>query len=212
MRGGAGLGRRYGGLLLAGYLALALVAAGGAGTLGGNHNHFLEWAAAGCMGFGLAVHGLRTLRGWGGRLTAVIVFIFLALQVGTLYRTPTWMGYELRAPRPSVAEGMSQITQYVTNDPGAAYSDNVGLLLNARKRLWTTDPFTQTHATAFGRWDESALVAAILRREFSLIILREDLTNLAEGQGDVSPAIAAAVRAAYTLDQRNVEFIYKPKR
>jgi hypothetical protein len=30
-------------------------------------------------------------------------------------------------------------------------------------------------------------------------------------QGDVSPGIAAAVRAAYTLDQRNVEFIYKPK-
>jgi hypothetical protein len=208
---GGGLGDRYGGLLLAGYLALALAAASGAGTLGGNHNHFLEWAAAGCLGFGLAVHALRALPGWGGRLAAVAVLGFLAWQVNTLYRTPTWMGYELRAPRPSVAEGMSQITQYVTNDPGAAYSDNVGLLLNARKRLWTTDPFTQTHATAFGRWDESALVAAILRQEFSLIILREDLTDPAEGQGDVSPGIAAAVRAAYMIDQRNVEFIYKPK-
>ena len=58
---------------------------------------------------------------------------------------------------------------------------------------------------------ESALVAAILRREFSLIILRENLMDPAEGQGDVSPGIAAAIREAYTLDQRNVEFIYKPK-
>jgi hypothetical protein len=203
---------RYPGLLLGGYLALSLGAAIGAGTLGGNHNHFLDWAAAGCLGFGLAIYGLRALPGQAGRVAAAAVVLVLAAQVPGMFRPPAWMGLELRVPPASVAEGWSNVTQYVTNDPGAAYSDNVGLLLNARKRLWTTDPFTQTHATFYHRWDESALVAAIQAQVFSLIILRVDLTQPDEGQGDVSPGIAAAVRAAYTLDQRNVEFIYKPKK
>ena len=127
-------------------------------------------------------------------------------------------------PPASVAEGWRNVTQYVTNDPGMVYSDNVGLLLNARKRQWSTDPFTQTHATFFGRWDESALVAAIRQQAFSLIVLRVDIFSTAppatdvpckerlSDQGDVSPCIQDALRAAYVLDQRNVEFIYKPRK
>src|SRR5205085_10362517 len=127
----------------------------------------------------------------GARALAFLVLAGLTLPP---YRTPAWAGYELRVPVADQAEGWSHVTQYVTNDPGAAYSDNVGLLLNARKRLWTTDPFTQTHATAYGRWDESALVAAIRQRAFSLIILRTDLFDPTQGQGDVSPGLAAAIR------------------
>jgi hypothetical protein len=211
-------------VLLAAYLALSLAAATGVGTLGGNHNHLLEWAAAGCLGFGLVIAGLRRLPGLAGAGGAAAIFVVLALQVGDLYRTPGWMGYELRVPPESVAEGWRNVTQYVTNDPGPVYSDNVGLLLNARKRLWSTDPFTQTHATFFGRWDESALVDAIRRQAFSLIVLRVDVFNSAppaagvpcaaqtSDQGDVSPCIQDAVRTAYVLDQRNVEFIYKPRK
>jgi hypothetical protein len=169
------------------------------------------------------VAGLRRLPGGAGQIGAAAIFVVLALQVGDLYRTPGWMGYELRVPPDSVAEGWRNVTQYVTNDPGMVYSDNVGLLLNARKALWSTDPFTQTHATHFGRWDESALLDAIGRQVFSLIVLRVDVfsgTPPAAGvpcaestsdQGDVSPCIQQAIRDAYVLDQRNVEFIYKPR-
>jgi hypothetical protein len=99
----------------------------------------------------------------------------------------------------------------VTNNPGTAYSDNVGLLLAAGKELWTTDLFTQTHATLFGRWDESKLVDAIRRKHFSQIIFRIDVFAEDAGAGDISPGILQAVRDNYKLDQRNVENIYVPK-
>ena len=107
--------------------------------------------------------------------------------------------------------GLNNIFQYVTNDPGEAYSDNVGLLLAARKRLWSTDPFTQTHATQFGRWDESKLVGAIRYRRFSQLILRDDVDAPDAGAGDVSPGILQAVRDNYKLDERNVLSIYVPR-
>jgi hypothetical protein len=106
---------------------------------------------------------------------------------------------------------MMQVFQYVTNDPGEAYSDNVGLMLTAGKRLWTTDPYTQTHATYFGRWDEGVLVDAIRSRRFSQIILRVDVDAPDAGAGDVSPGILQAMKDNYKLDQRNVLNVYVPK-
>jgi hypothetical protein len=118
---------------------------------------------------------------------------------------------ELRVPPELVTEGMTNVFQYVTNNGGPAYSDNVGLMLITRKKLWSTDPFTQTHATKYGRWDESKLVAAIRDRRFSQIILRIDVFKQDAGSGDVSPGVLRAVRDSYKLDQRNVENIYIPR-
>ena len=103
------------------------------------------------------------------------------------------------------------IFQYVTNNPGEAYSDNVGLMIATRKRLWSTDPYTQTHATFYGRWDESLLVQAIAARRFSQVILRVDVDEPQAGAGDVSPGILQAVKDNYKLDQRNVLNIYVPR-
>jgi hypothetical protein len=105
---------------------------------------------------------------------------------------------------------MYDIFRYVTNNGGTAYSDNVGLLLTTGKRLWTTDPYTQTHATQYGRWDESKLVAEIERKGFAQVILRIDIFAPDSGAGDVSPGILQALRDNYKLDQRNVENIYVP--
>ena len=84
-------------------------------------------------------------------------------------------------------------------------------MLSAGKRLWTTDPYTQTHATLYKRWDESKLVEAVRRKEFSQIILRYEVEVQGESAGDLSPALLQAVLDNYTLDQRNVMFIYEPK-
>jgi hypothetical protein len=113
--------------------------------------------------------------------------------------------------KPGPTEGMMNIFQYVTNNGGEAYSDNVGLMVSTHKRLWTTDPYTQTHATANKRWDQSKLLAAIRSRVFAQIILKIDIEQPQAGAGDVSPEILQAVRDNYKLDQRNVLNIYIPK-
>ena len=118
----------------------------------------------------------------------------------------------MRVPPEQYTEGLTNVFQYVTNNGGAAYSDNVGLMLITGKKLWSTDPFTQTHATRYGRWDESKLVEAILKKQFSQIVLRIDIDAPDAGAGDVSPGILQAVRDNYKLDQRNVENIYVPRR
>src|SRR5262249_54416584 len=113
--------------------------------------------------------------------------------------------------KPEPTAGMMNIFQYVTNNGGPAYSDNVGLMSSTHKRLWTTDPFTQTHPTPHGPWGQSKLLDAIKKKEFAQIILRIDIAQPDAGAGDVSPEILQAVRDNYKLDQRNVLNIYVPK-
>lgn len=202
---------RDGALLLFFYLGMSLFAATGTGTLGGNHNHLLEWAAASCLGIGLGKYLL-----WSSRLRRVwaagaLVCLVMLVQVPLLFGVPVWLKLEFGMLSANKIEGMTNIFQYVTNNGGRAYSDNVGLLLLAGKPLWTTDPYTQTHATFFKRWDESKLVEAIERKSFSQVILRIDVDEQGDAAGDVSPRILQAVRDNYKLDQRNVENIYVPR-
>ena len=200
---------RYG-LLLAIYLAVSIFSAIGTGTLGGNHNHLLEWAAASSLGLALAVVVLRANKTPFSQVASAALGLLLLLQTPGLFETPGWLQRELSLLSDSKREGMQNIFQYVTNNGGTAYSDNVGLLLTTGKKLWSTDPFTQTHATLYGRWDETELVKAIERGGFAQIILRIDVFDPKEGAGDVSPGILQAVRNHYKLDQRNVENIYVP--
>jgi hypothetical protein len=190
---------------------MSLVVAVGTGTLGGNHNHLLDLAAASSLGLGMGVAMVRGAQLWQSRLAWAIAALVLVAQVPGLFQTPNWLGLELRVPPESFTEGMTNVFQYVTNNGGPAYSDNVGLLLITRKKLWSTDPFTQTHATKNGRWDEGKLVEAIRRKRFSQIILRIDVFRPDAGAGDVSPGVLQAVRDNYKLDQRNVEIIYVPQ-
>lgn len=200
-----------GALLLFFYLGMSAVAASGTGTLGGNHNHLLELSAASSLGLGVGAGVVRRVAAWPARALGAGLALLLVAQVPTLFATPRWLGLELREPPASYTEGMTNVFQYVTNNSGEAYSDNVGLLLAAGKKLWTTDPFTQTHATYYGRWDESKLVEAIRSRRFSQMIFRIDVFAEDAGAGDISPGILQAVRDNYKLDQDNVEYIYVPR-
>lgn len=200
-----------GGLLLFFYLGMSVLSATGTGTLGGNHNHLLEWAAASCLGLGVGAALTRRARSWQGRLGVAAAGLLILAQVPSLFNTPPWLKIEFSPLTESKTEGMMNIFQYVTNNGGPAYSDNVGLMVATGKRLWSTDPFTQTHATFFGRWDESRLVEEITHKRFSQIILRIDVFDPGELAGDVSPGILQAVRDNYRIDQRNVENIYVPR-
>ncbi len=200
-----------GGLLVFFYLAMSVVAATGAGTLGGNHNHLLELTAASCVGLGLGVFFARRARVWQVRAALALLGLVALAQVSSLFSTPPWLKNEFSVLSADKREGMQNVFQYVTNNGGPAYSDNVGLMLSTHKRLWTTDPFTQTHATFYHRWDQSKLVDAIQRKLFSQIVLRIDVAAPNAGAGDVSHDILQAVRDNYKLDQRNVENIYVPR-
>ncbi|MDQ6694672.1 MAG: hypothetical protein M3014_09670 [Chloroflexota bacterium] len=201
---------RQGGLLLLLYGITSFVVATFTGTLGGNHNHMLDWAASSCLGLGVGAAWL-TGASWQPKLVASLLGLALLSQVPGLFSTPPWLKLELGLLADTKRADFQNVFQYVTNNGGPAYSDNVGLMLSTHKRLWTTDPFTQTHATHYGRWDQSKLLAEVQRKGFAQIILRIDVALEDTGAGDVSPEILQAVRDNYKLDQRNVENIYVPK-
>jgi hypothetical protein len=198
-------------IMLTGYVLASLLVAIGSGTHGGNHNHLLDIAAACSLGIGagLGVVLERASAGWKAASLAPLTLVLL--WAPSLFGTPGWLQQEFNQLKPDRVAGLDNIFQYVTNNPGEAYSDNVGLLLAAHKRLWSTDPFTQTHATYYGRWDESKLVEAVSDRRFSQIVLRDDVDHPDAGAGDVSPGILQAVQDNYKLDQRNVLNIYVPR-
>jgi 4-amino-4-deoxy-L-arabinose transferase-like glycosyltransferase len=215
------------------------------GTYGGNHNHFLEMSAAACMALGavfvrldgwwrssdsrkwklqrwLVVPALALIL-WQGlglfageaRLKDVPVPGWAALQGQFL--NPDWLGLEYRAPLERQRTRYAEVAAFMNNDSGRfIYSDNVSLMLATQKEIFTTDPFTQTHATFYGRWDESRLIEMIRSGQFSLIVLRESIERRVDaGQrlGDIflSPGLARAVAENYRLACRDIAFIYVPK-
>lgn len=203
-----------GGVLLLLYLGMSLAVSSGTGTLGGNHNHLLDLVAACCLGAGIGAGFLvATIKQVGVALRSTAAgFALLALcWVPSLFNVPVWLQLEFNQLKQERTDGMMNIFQYVTNNAGEAYSDNVGLMVTAHKRLWSTDPYTQTHATHYGRWDQSLLLKAIAAKQFSQIILRVDVDEPQAGAGDVSPEILQAVNDNYKLDQRNVLNIYVPR-
>ncbi|MEO8286484.1 MAG: hypothetical protein ABI670_08610 [Chloroflexota bacterium] len=202
---------RQGGLLVFLYVAASFAVASGTGTLGGNHNHLLDLTAALCIALGVGFGLLLRAKAWQWKAVGLVPALVALASVPVLFNVPVWLQLEFNQLNPDRTEGMMNIFQYVTNNGGAAYSDNVGLLLTTHKKLWSTDPFTQTHATANGRWDQTRLVREIATKGFSQIILRIDVNEPQPGAGDVSPEILQAVRDNYKLDQRNVLNIYVPR-
>ncbi len=138
-------------------------------------------------------------------------------SLNTQFYDPDWLGLQYRAPLPEQIKGFSGVASYVSNDDGALiYSDNVSLVLPSGKKVFTTDTFTQTHATYFGRWNESKLVQMIKERKFSVILLRESIAKrLEDGRPIqdiyVSPAMAQAILDNYDLTCPDVANIYEPK-
>ncbi|MGI8586841.1 MAG: glycosyltransferase family 39 protein [Chloroflexia bacterium] len=202
-------------ILIAAYLAMGIVVSSGAGTLGGNHNHLLDLTAACCIGVAPAVALLRRAGRPAARLLGAVAVLAVCTQVPELYRIPHWLGHDLRLPTALRAEGMANVAQYTSNTPGAVYSTDLSLLLATGKwlpHLWTTDPYTQTHAAGYRRWDESALLQAVRERRFALVVVPYSLEDPAlDATGDLSPNMVKALQESYRLDQRNVLYIYKPK-
>ncbi len=203
-------------LLPALYLPSALFFALGAGTHGGNHNHFVETTVValfcGTLLIGRLLGAARDALSW--RMLAPLLLLALALGNEARFGETNWLARDFRQPLPNEREGWRNVAAFVTNDPGPVYSDNVGLLLVAGKEVRYTDPFSLAFAARTGQWDESALVARVERGEFSLIALRYDLFAAdADGGGanDLTPALYTAIHTRYRVIERNVMTIYAPR-
>jgi hypothetical protein len=234
------------------YAATAWGASLSTGTYGGNHNHLLEFCAAGCIALGAAL--VRLGEWWAtaprgnfkrfglGLALLLVCWQGLGLFMGEARVKPEdfpalgavapartiledlrgqfynedWLGLEYRAPLEKQKQRLAEVAAFMNNDRGPLiYSDNVSLMLATSKPLFTTDPFTQTHATRYGRWDQSKLLALARSGQFSLIVLRQPIerSGTAQNPSDiyVSPELAQAIAQNYTLACRDVAFIYVPK-
>ncbi|NWJ46556.1 MAG: hypothetical protein HXX08_11810 [Chloroflexi bacterium] len=133
------------------------------------------------------------------------------------FSDPEWLGLQYRVPQPDQINGYSRVVQFITNDTGALiYSDDVSLVMPTGKRIFTTDTFTQTHATFYGRWDESQLVQMVRERKFSIIVLRESIQKRVSEGGQLqdiylSPALASAILENYDQTCPDRATIYEPK-
>ncbi len=228
------------------YLGTAWGAGLSAGTYGGNHNHLLEFSAASCVLVGLAFTHLMALPGktWAVGLALLLVcwqalglFVgegrvspddfpvlgavaptrFVLERLQNQFRDPDWLGLEYRAPLENQKQRLAEAAAFMNNDRGPyIYSDNVSLMLATTKPIFTTDPFTQTHATRYGRWDQSKLVEMVKKQEFSLVVLRQSIEQrVKEGgtKGDIyiSPELSQAVLDNYRACKPDVVTIYVPK-
>lgn len=200
-------------LLPALYLTFALTSGLGAGTHGGNHNHFVEGLVAATLSAGVLAGRLLTSRRAGATYVAPVLLLVLslaALNEGKLAGY-NWLARDFRTPLGAEWAGWAQLAAFVTNDPGPVYSDNVGLLLVAGKEVRYTDPFTLTYAASTGQWDQRALVSRIERGEFSLIALRYNVFVETGAAADLTPEMYAAIRSRYRLIERNVMYLYRPR-
>ncbi|CAA9583624.1 MAG: hypothetical protein AVDCRST_MAG18-3501 [uncultured Thermomicrobiales bacterium] len=205
-------------LLPALYLPVAAFFALGAGTHGGNHNHFVETIVVALFCSALLIGRLLDLPkntlNWRALTPTLLVALALVLGAEARFGGTNWLARDFRQPLPQEREGWRNVAAFVTNDPGPVYADNVGLLLVAGKEVRYTDPFSLAYATRTDQWDDRALVARVERGEFSLIALRYDLfATAADGGGpnDLTPGLYTAIRAHYRVIERNVMTLYVPR-
>lgn len=227
---------RYGFLLLAGligalvvtlrarrltfavaWLALAGVAALGAGTSGGNHNHFIELLAAATLLAGSAVlvcvDGARRTgaRWWlaGGVAAMLLLTGIAATEREGRYG---WLAREFRPPTAAERAGLESIAAYVANSPGPVYSTDVGLLVITGQPVSVTDPFTMATEVRLGRWDDRDLVAAVQAGRYAVIVVAYDVAALDPDQPptDATPGLIRALQTRYHLAEKNVLRVYVP--
>ena len=73
------------------------------------------------MGLGIAL--VRASGLWAVRAAAAVATLLVLAQVPTLFSTPQLLAQEFNVLTPDYRNGMQNVFQYMTNNPGQAYSD-----------------------------------------------------------------------------------------
>lgn len=204
------------------WLVLSAGFALGAGTSGGNHNHFVELLAASSLilGYGIGVAINRPPRAqqaaWAWTAAAVAAILLLSgVSAFEHEGTAGWLARDYRQPTQGERDGLAAVASYLANAPGPVYSNNVGILVVAGRTVRVTDPFTMAAEVRLGRWDDAELVADVAAGRYAAIALGYN-QNVAELNPDLpptdaTPGLIRAIQARYRLVERNVLNIYVPK-
>ena len=203
------------------WFLLSMVPAFGAGTSGGNHNHFVEIIAAACLliGQGAALivtspHASALLKTRWTIAASMMLIVLIVTGVASTEREgrANWLAREYRRPTASEHSGLEQVASYIANTRGPVYSDNIGILVVAGQPVMITDPFTMATEVRLGRWDDTALVDDIAAGRYGLIALRYDVTrvNADNPPTDMTPELVRAIQARYRLIANNILKLYAP--
>jgi hypothetical protein len=205
-----------------GWLGLSAVFALGAGTSGGNHNHFVELVAAASLILGQALARMlasprASVSRAGPWPVAIVAIVLIAVSIVSVTEnegSTGWLARDYRRPTAAEREGLASIASLIANSPGPVYSNNVGILVITGQPVRVTDPFTMAAEVRLGRWDDSLLIADVAAGAFPVIALSyNDVASLDADlpPTDATPGLIRAIQARYRLVERNVLRIYVPK-
>jgi hypothetical protein len=201
------------------WFSLAAITAFGAGTSGGNHNHFVELLAASsllvgqaALAFSDSVVESRRAGPWLAAALAAVVLLSTGFAGAEHEGRYGWLAREYRQPSASEEEGIRAVASYVANHPGPVYSTDVGLLVIAGQPVRVTDPFTMAAEVRLGRWDDRDLVAEVAAGRYGLIVTNYDV--MAQDADlpptDATPELIRAIQTRYHLVEKNVRYLYAP--
>ncbi len=155
---------------------------------GGNFNYLLDWLTVGCVLLGVMLcdllHNLRRFL----IMTAVLILGVMALPFRQM---PD------RAPLAEM-DRQTALVQRISGATKPVASEEMTLLMRAGKPI-LFEPSIVTELALVGRWDETPLVRMIEARGFEFMITTD---NVPGGSGRRSPAVDAAMRAAYPKVER----------
>lgn len=202
------------------WFALSGVVALGAGTSGGNHNHFVEFVAATALLVGQGVATLVTAPrasrvAWAApALGALIMLGITAAAITEQEGSAGWLARDYHTPTASERAGLMAVASFIANSPGPVYSNNVGILVVTGQPVRVTDPFTMAAEVRLGRWDDALLIADVAAGKYPVIALSyNDVATLNPDlpPTDATPGLIRAIQARYRLVERNVLRLYVPK-
>ncbi len=188
--------------VLVALLAFLIVDRPGAGA-----NALYELSAALCLAAGAII-------AWPGKSSwlRVIAVLLLALQVNWLV---TWSRNDyapIAMQKVRLAPEIAQLAQIVRDAPGPVLADEYMGLLPAVGRALYLQPFEFAQLQRAGRWDASALIASIQRREFSAILLFEPPFGQPMIVTRWSPQVRSAIWANYeplpALTQTTLAYVW----
>jgi hypothetical protein len=128
------------------------------------------------------------------------------------FNNSDWLTLQYRVPPQNLLDRLGSVAAILDHYDGLIYSDNASLVLATKYPIYTTDPFTQTHATFYGRWDESELLAMIKQQKFVAIAGSKIDQDCTLPPIYFSPGIAETVKQYYEVKYHDTECIYLPKK
>jgi 4-amino-4-deoxy-L-arabinose transferase-like glycosyltransferase len=128
------------------------------------------------------------------------------------FNNSDWLTLQYRVPPQNLLDRLGNVAAILDHYDGLIYSDNASLVLATKYPIYTTDPFTQTHATFYGRWDESGLLAMIKQQKFVAIAGSKIDQDCTLPPIYFSPKIAETIKQYYEVKYHDTECIYLPRK